>query len=289
MSKGKRTYKKKKNHSIVPVLFTLGVIGWGFFAIDRLTSSQNANEDITQSSNYSQSRAEVKTDSWKKKLSDWISGFEEEKKQNTTPTVTSQNIPNLPVIPDKTLDIQINRQISRPNVPDNSNIPDNPDNHTNPIPIDPARVEAQTGGLYYNNPILYFYTDDSGILELKKYTVSQKLTLKQVFIGLIKGPSFTLERSDLIDSFPGKPLVLGVKIEQDILIIDLNENFGMGVSFETLKLQINQIWLTARQFSGVRSLKILINGQAKQTLGSDGFNVPELINESSWLIASGSH
>ena len=30
--------KKKNNHSIVPVIFTLGVIGWGFFAIDRLTA-----------------------------------------------------------------------------------------------------------------------------------------------------------------------------------------------------------------------------------------------------------
>ena len=273
MSKGKKPYKRrKKNHSIVPVLFTLGVIGWGFFAIDRLTSPLNPVEKLTQSSNYSTPRTEGKTDSWKKKLSDWIVGLES--KENTPPeTTTSPNIAILPVIPDDTLDLQINREVSQPNVP---------------IPEANAFVEPKPPSLYYQNPVLYFYTDSmSDNLELRKYATSEKLTLKQVFTGLIQGPSFTLQRSDLIDSFPTKPVVLDVEIKKDILVLDLNENFGMGVSFETLKLQINQIWLTARQFSGIRSLKILINGQAKQALGSDGFNIPELINESSWLVASG--
>ena len=36
--------KNDKNQNIVPVLFTLGVIGWGFFAIDRLTRPIDENQ-----------------------------------------------------------------------------------------------------------------------------------------------------------------------------------------------------------------------------------------------------
>ena len=307
--KKKTTRRSKKNGSIVPVLFTIGIIGWGFFAIDRLTAPlQEGDEIITHNANYSAKTRETREerDSWKVSLEKWIKKFESNK-VNQKPvgepsdhTLSNIDVKNLDVnnfnsnsnekplsvIPDKQLNTIMNNALRQKEEAEQSNeLSKQEDSKPRSIADNSNKTEIKSN--YYNKYKLYFYAnDENGNLYLKVISVNSRAKPINVFRDLIAGPDEHQEKDrGLIESFPMKPKVLNASVENDTVVLNLNHDFGMGVSFETLKLQINQLWLTARQFPGTKSLKILINGKENQTIGSDGYNIPRVINESSWLIA----
>ena len=288
--KKKTTRRYKKKNSMVPVLFTIGIIGWGFFAIDRLTAPlQSGDEIITQSANYSRKHTKER-DSWKVTLEKWIKTFESKqtKAKPDTPEISVNNIntnnneKELEVIADTQLNKIMNRALKESG---NNESRDKEINSKDLSDENPKDRNSQSN--LYSKYKLYFYSNDGkGNLYLKVISVNSSAQPEKVFRDVIAGPGKYKEKhNDLIESFPVKPRVLNASLEADTVVLNFDQNFGMGVSFETLKLQINQLWLTARQFPGAKSLKILINGKENQTIGSDGYNIPRVINESSWLIA----
>ena len=69
MSRGGKSSKKASSNgqNLVTILFVLGIIGWGFFAIDRLTESEHSTK-----SNKVQGRALGHEAGWKKSVRDWL-------------------------------------------------------------------------------------------------------------------------------------------------------------------------------------------------------------------------
>jgi len=253
-----KSNKKQGGPSLVPVLFTIGVIGWGFFAIDRLTTPsyrvRSETPTMQRSSNYS--KPTDKSQSWKETFRKTLGFFHKETqpapKQNTTaqiPILPEENYTPVQNDPPATVAHQevTNQRLTPPELP----------------------TEGRS---------LYFYKEDHNGFTLEKITLNHDLSLKELFSAVIRGPSSA--NTTLIDSFPVKPTVNHVAISGDTVEIDLDDNFGFGVSYQTLNLQIAQFLAVARQLPGVINITIKINGQTGIAVGSDGVVLPDRINSS---------
>lgn len=254
--------KKKSTHSIVPVIFTLGVIGWGFFAIDRLTSpsapEQGWNSQVNTSHNQGSSQS-----SWKRSLKGFLSSFAGSGEESQNSQKVSDAPASIPIMPEP----QFQQQEAQAPTPQKSF----------------ESPEKQ----YTKKAYIYFYREhESQELSLEKSAREFKsASLKELFTALIHGPSSGELNYNFLDSFPVKPTLLEARREGSIIVLDFDDNFGLGVSFETLDLQIKQLYHTARQFQGVDSIQILIDGRSIEHAGSDGLVIPKIINEQSWPIA----
>lgn len=240
------------DRSLVPILFTIGVIGWGFFAIDRLLSPEMKR--IQNNGGPKIESAKDTENSWSSWLLDYIeSKSSKNKKVNDTRNVPSrfeQSQPenNMPILGDD--------------------------------PITGFSMEAQQQ--LQKNVYIYLYAlDREGNPVLKRLTrrVSSEDQMGSALQEVINGPTSAEEQKDFIDSFPAKPMILNVEKIRETLVLDLDDQFGVGVSFQSLRFQLQQLWKTASQFSGVKSLKIRINGREVKHLGGDGTPLPSLIND----------
>ncbi|MDH4200241.1 MAG: GerMN domain-containing protein [Spirochaetia bacterium] len=249
-----RIKKKKNNASLVPLLFTLGVIGWGFFAIDRLTSSgaPDYRYNPVESSDISPESYKERT-RWKMKIENYLKSFSISGKSASEKNAKDiQDEQWTPVTPEE----------------------------VSPQPEQIADVEKIDLPREYK---LFFYEEKGRKLELR--SVSRKnsgdVSLQQIFMQLISGPSF-IHNKNFIDSFPVKPTVLKAFVREKTMIIDMDDNFGHGVSFETAQLQIDQIVQTSIQFH-VNSVQFLINGEKVDSIQADGLSIPALIKTNSSL------
>jgi spore germination protein GerM len=97
------------------------------------------------------------------------------------------------------------------------------------------------------------------------------VSLSRIFQQLINGPG---DKNNFLDSFPIKPSVIDAKRENDTLVLNLDDNFGHGISFETAELQVKQILKTASQFKDIKYLKITINSGDIENISIDGLTIP---------------
>lgn len=238
------TRKKKKEKSFIPVIFTIGVIGWGFFAIDRLTRPAEAKSSYTDNS----PRREYNVSSWRKKLSNWLDKITEP--ENSLKEFQLSNIPStsakIPVIDDRGVSpyVQVDKS---------------------------ASVQIQ---LYYlpeeGDPVLRGVQRD---------IESGNDHLKSFFQALIVGPNYRETENGYLDAFPAKPDLLGVAQQGSIMVFDFGKQYGLGESQDTLRYQLGQLLDNARQFPGVEGISILINGERVPYLGGDGIALPDVIDE----------
>lgn len=319
--------KTKKEHSIVPVLFTLGVIGWGFFAIDRLTSGAAGDPNSWEAKSKPRTTHNAPTgresSAWKKSIGGFLTSMGEQiNKPESDPD--SQY---LPVINDSKLDVSLTRQDSdynprpRDASPPNSQPLSAPSNtapsNTAPVstaplatPLTPLDSDSRREGqsqqyapkaaqpqaappaatldlnARYPNPRVYFYQEQpDGEITLKGVSAGRALSVQELFSQLIVGPSQSERENYFIDSFPVKPTVIDISVEGSSIVLNFDDNFGHGVSFRTLDLQLKQFLQTAKQFPGINSIKIHVHGRQAQSVGGDGLTIPEVIDESSWPVA----
>ncbi len=230
--------KKKTNEkNIIPVLFTLGVIGWGFFAIDRLTVSGNKETEPVQYRNIEKKNNTGNSSSVSKFFKSVFSGVYEDDILNH-PAPTAQKTEKIPS-------------------------PPNAESH-----------EEESGD---KNVKIYMYRldkTDQPALTWKNVTVEDKNMVSTAFHLLLKPPA---EGEDFIDSFPNRPELDKVVMKDGVIHLYFDSSFIHGNSLEMIRFQVRQLLATARQFEGVSGIKIFISGTNISRMGVDGLHLPETI------------
>ena len=254
------SHKKKKESQLIPVLFTIGIIGWGFFAIDRLTSSQLENElKIKNNFHNVPVRVNQPNNSFLREVKEWIS--------MKLTRLVSENLKkdNLAVLSEASLHLGEVKDIQTKKIKS--------DNHN------------------LINAKLYFYKAYASSMKL--YPVERQISLqgsenieKAVFRELLAGPNGNERVSNFLDSFPQKIKILSAKQNGNVMTINFKNSFSFGVSHQMIKSQLKQLLATAKEFKGISKIKLMSNNKPLKKLGSDGLILPKLIDENSWLLSS---
>ncbi len=251
------------SQNLVTILFVLGVIGWGFFAIDRLTDTEGGRKNPKV-----QGRASGQEAGWKKTARDWLTkklSTDAGEKADAESASVSRNVPQgeIPLLPEP-------GGLRRAEL-----IPESEETLT------PQREGEESGTADF----LFYRLNDKGKPILAK--TRRKLTAgrsdpRSMLGVLIKGPTAAETDRDYIDSFVRKPRVLSVSRSAQCTVVDFDGNFGAGASYQVLRFQIEQIYRNMQQWTGSKCLELRVRGQYRPHLGSDGIFFPKRIDER-WL------
>lgn len=262
---GKKSSRESQN--LVTILFILGVIGWGFFAVDRLTESEQKRK-----SSRIQGHASGHEASWKKSAYDWLTKNlnSDRSERGSKNENVARNIPSSEV-PIKAEPEGLHREVDLEKLEIM-----NPESEVNTAQV-PAE-KTQRAFLFYR-----LNSKGQPILSSVKRSIKEdKTDLKTMVSQLIKGPSGREMDGDYIDSFIRKPRILGAGIQGKCAFVDFDVNFGAGVSYQTLRFQIQQIFRNIELWKGVHCLELKVRGRYSPHLGSDGLYFPRRI-DSQWL------
>lgn len=256
-----RSSSRKKKTSIIPVLLTLGIIGWGFFAIDRLISKEDSFDEI-QSNNVSKKK-QYKPNSLRHSFLSSINGVLGDEK--TKPKLKEKPKAKTETKSLDTTKTRINNEVEieteKDRITNNENL---------------SRVK------------LYFYQlngDKAPILRSSYRKINKENQIRQISKALrllIQGPIGSELLKDYANSFTNKPRLLSIRKEASNLALNFNSWFGQGVSFQMQKLQIKQLVYTATSFSGISSITLKINNRAIKSIGGDGLLLPNRITRSNF-------
>lgn len=262
---------KGDGQNLVTILFVLGVIGWGFFAIDRLTDS-----DTAQRSPRIQGRASGQEASWKKGMRDWLSqrlGSGAQSAPHGQRTARGE---------------AVSRNIARDEIPlvqEPRGLKPQPDDHiellTEPHDLE-AEGERQAGKKL---PVYLYRLNSRGqpvLSQVRRQLAGSEADLAHRLNLVIRGPTQAESEKDYIDSFIRKPRILGASLHDGCAVVDFDQNFGAGVSYQTLKFQIRQIFRNTQAWTSSKCLEITVRGKYQPHLGTDGIYFPRRI-DAQWL------
>ncbi len=271
---GRPASSKSSERNIIPLIFTIGIISWGFFAIARMTDSSS---EIIPRRGSKAERTETGTlTALKLWLLDKITKNDKTEKEIKMKTLApiqtaiAARPDDLPVVDDPLAGIPLSAQLPETEAHQAAGKDELPTLESLPErPVSPSSAKV------------YLYAlDKNGSPRLK--SVRREISGGDVRLlalqASIKGPTAAEEMRDFIDSFPAKPKIISLQQKDDTLIINFSDNFGVGVSHSTLKFQIQQLLHTAKQFEGINAISIRINGKASRHLGGDGIAVPDRID-----------
>lgn len=262
MNRSARGSKKTTSNgqNLVTILFVLGIIGWGFFAIDRLTEASEGPKP-----GKIQGRALGQEAGWKKTARDWLT----KKLSSDTPETAragehsvSRNIP-LEAEP---------KGLRREDIQED----------TGEMEAVPEKVAAAEG-----NPteFLFYKLNSRGqpvLSRVSRETATGKGDLKSMVSKLIKGPTLGEQDKDYIDSFIRKPKILGAGVEGRCAFVNFDKSFGAGASYQTLRFQVQQVFRNMELWTGAKCLELRVGGQHSTHLGGDGLYLPKRI-DAAWL------
>lgn len=261
----------KTNQSMVPIVFTLGVIGWGFFVIDRITRPPQQNKPSIEKKIYNVPHQNTK--SWKDSLLSIVDRFDNKKKakenQKQIPlSIIDENnssfIKKYAPIKDKHRENPIQKQFPV---------------FENKLPVENDPLELQTQKDKKTAQVYFFQFGKGELPHLLavERSFSHHDIIANVFRAVIQGPSKE-EKDMFVDSFPIKPMLHAATKTNNVLVLDFNEDFGRSVSLPMFLLQLKQLLKTAQQFDS-HNIRITINGEQKSYIGGDGLFLPHIINQ----------
>jgi len=238
----KRRTKKKEPH-LIPVLFTLGVIGWGFFAIDRITRPESGDESVRDTS-----RERRELPEWRRKFSDYLDSLTDTRKKLVEVDSLDAAGDELPVVEEKFLNFQSEKSVRDATVTIKMFSLDNQG--------DPVLVPVQ-----------------------RRLKLEDENSVFPVFSAILEGPDSSEQASGFIDAFTDKPRLISARQSGEILTLDFSREFGSRTSRHIFIYQLQQLLANGKMFPGVQRIKILIEGKSVSHLGGDGFHLPEIIDE----------
>lgn len=97
--------------------------------------------------------------------------------------------------------------------------------------------------------------------------------LESAIESLIKGPTANESNRGYITAVPASLRLRSVNIKGSTAEIDFSGEIEQSAAGEIVIKRVQQIVYTATQFDNVDSIVIMINGQRRKTLGSDGFSI----------------
>jgi hypothetical protein len=263
-----RAGKKRSGdgQSLVTILFVLGVIGWGFFAIDRLTDS-----DSGAKSPRIQGRASGQESGWKKGMRDWLARSLHSQEPSATARAesVSRNVGanEIPLVPDpKGLKVDSAEQGGGELLTERDPIPE-VEEIGRELPVYLYRLNSR------GQPVLS---------QVRRRLANADADLAHRLALVIRGPSAAEADKDYIDSFIRKPHILGASMHNGCAVVDFDSNFGAGVSHQTLKFQIRQLFRNVQAWTKASCLELTVRGKYQPHLGTDGIYFPRRI-DAQWL------
>ena len=97
--------------------------------------------------------------------------------------------------------------------------------------------------------------------------------LKDSLNMLISGPTRLEKERGLLTAVPSNLRVRDLRVRGNTAVIDFNSAIEEGGAGNILITRIDQIVYTATQFKNIKNIEIRINGQKRNTLGSDGLAI----------------
>ncbi len=250
--------------NLVTILFVLGVIGWGFFAIDRLTDS-----DTGAKTPRIQGRASGQESAWKKGMRDWLArslGSKEAsasgRAESISRNIGTNEIPLLPEPKGLKIDSAEPRELLT---------------ESNPI------QEAEDQGLTL--PVYLYRLNSKGqpvLSQVRRRLAKADADLVHRLALVIRGPTAAETDRDYIDSFIRKPRILGASMHDGCAVIDFDSGFGAGVSHQTLKFQIRQLFRNVEAWTKAKCLELTVRGKYQPHLGTDGIYFPKRL-DAEWM------
>lgn len=136
-------------------------------------------------------------------------------------------------------------------------------------PVKPAPQPATT-----NVKVCFVMIDADGSVNYKTVSraVSKDSPLTNAINQLLEGPSFqNAAEKNCTTLIPKGTKLIGASVKDGVANLNFNEAFEFNPDgIEGYIGQLKQIINTATEFSSVKSVQFLINGQKKEYLGSDG-------------------
>lgn len=89
--------------------------------------------------------------------------------------------------------------------------------------------------------------------------------------ALLAGPTNAETEHDIITNIPENTKLESIKVEEDTVFLDFSSEFEVN-SFgrDSVVLQLKQIVFTVTEYSDIKKVQFLINGEKRTYLGGDG-------------------
>jgi germination protein M len=137
---------------------------------------------------------------------------------------------------------------------------------------------AQTPSQPARKARLYFASVDAeGRILLKSVIRSIPASdspLRDTLRSLLKGPTAQELNLGLVSMIPTEAALRGVTMRGDTAVVDFNEGFRFNAQgVDAMTMQLRQVVYAATEFSGVKSVQILIEGTSVRYLGPEGVRI----------------
>lgn len=101
--------------------------------------------------------------------------------------------------------------------------------------------------------------------------ISSDNSLKSALEALLAGPTNAESEHDIITNIPENAVLKSIRIEGDTAFLDFSSEFEVN-SFgrDSVVLQLKQIVFTVTEYSDIKKVQFLINGEKRTYLGGDG-------------------
>lgn len=139
-----------------------------------------------------------------------------------------------------------------------------------------AKKEPETTSVPKKTEVtLYFITVDSdgSVIrkQIKRSLAKSDSPLTDSINTLLKGPDLAEQQKGIMTLIPEGTKLLGASVKNGTATLNFNDNFEFNsIGVEGYIAQLMQIVYTATEFSTVRNVQILIEGEKKDYLGSEG-------------------
>ncbi len=135
-------------------------------------------------------------------------------------------------------------------------------------------IKDDSNSLKVRDSNIYFtlIKDDNLILTPVHRSISYiDNPLEETLKMLMKGPTSNEEDMDIVTNIPDMTELKSVSIKNDIAYLDFSDEFEWNqYGKESIENQLKQIVYTATEFSNIKGVQFLIDGEIKEYLGGDG-------------------
>ncbi|MBX7058210.1 MAG: GerMN domain-containing protein [Leptospirales bacterium] len=138
-------------------------------------------------------------------------------------------------------------------------------------PLDAVQSSRSEIELYF----LRFQNAHSELVRVRRPAAPGSVSLLRVLQELQRGP--TNRERGLLNMFDSQIEIRGLRLEGGVAIIDLSDRVGR-MGNHVIADRLDQLCYTLTQFSSVRGVRLLVNGEAVRQLGASALEVPETLH-----------
>lgn len=166
-------------------------------------------------------------------------------------------------VPEDTTTTTLTAPDSSTTTPSGETTPTSPDD-SSPT----TRPEPPSGGT--ETTVLVYFLDTDGRAVPRPRTVTDTGVAAAAVRALITGPDASEAGSGLATAFPPDTVLLGITIDQGTAVVDLSAEFETGAGSASTLGRLAQLVYTLTEFSSVERVRLVLDGKAVDTFGSEG-------------------